>query len=383
MPVRTAAERGNPAVLEQIGNRIAALQRVLKEKDMDAALIYDHENLIYFTGAVDLEGSVLCIPASGEAELLCPAMEARHIRESTGVKTVTPYDFPCANESVSAAQWVASLGKKAPKVGFTRYFITLKDYLCLRQEVPEMQVCDLATDCYRIRSVKSGEEIARIRRAAEILGAGMEAAVRFVRPGVKEYEVLAEADYAMRKAGSQGASFRMQVLRHDRQMLMHPYAGDYVLGNDEPVVIHLGSSVDGYTAKMCRTVFLGAVPEETRKIYAALCEAQKAAVSVLKPGVLCGEVYDAAYGRLERLGYGGMWIPYAGYGVGIRQSEFYPVIEKGSKTPLLENMVIDLLLPTIYLPGFGGPRITDTILITAEGGEYLSNYSRGPIVKTF
>lgn len=370
-------------MLEQIGNRIASLQRVLKEKNMDAALIYDHENLIYFAGAIDLEGSVLCIPADGEAEMLCPRMEAKHIAETCGVKKVTPYDFPCANQSVSAAKWVAALGKKAPKVGFTRYFITLKDYLYLRQEVPEMQICDVATDCYRIRSVKSTEEIARIRRAAQILGAGMEAAVRLVKPGVKECEVLAEADYAMRKAGSQGASFRMQVLRHDRQMLMHPYAGDYVLGNDEPVVIHLGSSVDGYVAKMCRTVFLGNVASETRQIYAALCEAQERAVRALRSGMLCGELYDIAYGCLESKGYGGKWIPYAGYGVGIRQSEFYPIIEKGSKTPLEENMVIDLLLPTIYLPGFGGPRITDTILITAKGGEYLSEYSREAIVKKF
>lgn len=368
-------------MLEQIEGRIAALQQVLREKNLDAALIYDHENLIYFTGAVDLEGSVLCIPVSGEAELLCPAMEARHIRESTGVKTVTPYDFPCANESISAARWVAALGKPNPRVGFTRYFITLKDYFCLRQEAPGMEVCDIAADCYRIRSVKSAEEIALIRRAAGALHAGMDAAVQFVRPGVKECEVLAEADYAMRRAGSQGASFRMQVLRHDRQMLMHPFAGDYLLRNNEPVVIHLGASVDGYVAKMCRTVFLGEVPEETRAIYAALREAQKAAMSILKPGVLCGEVYDAAYGCLERLGYGGMWIPYAGYGVGIRQSEFYPVIEQGSKTPLEKNMVIDLLLPTVFKPKFGGPRITDTILVTAGGAEYLSNYSRQEIVK--
>ena len=367
----------------EINGRISALQTVLTEKGLDAALIYDHENLIYFTGAVDLEGSVLCIPASGEAELYCPAMEARHIRESTGVKTVTPYAFPCSNESVCAAKWVAALGKPAPMVGFTRYFISLKDYQCLKQAVPGMEVCDIAVDCYRLRAVKSPEEIALIRRAAGTLRAGMDAAVQFARPGVKEYEVLAEADYAMRKAGSQGATFRMQVLRHDRQMLMHPFAGDYPLQNDEPVVIHLGASFEGYTAKMCRTVFLGNAPAESRAIYAVLREAQQAAVHILKPGVLCGEVYDAAYRCLERHGYSGKWIPYAGYGVGIRQSEFYPVIEQGSQTPLAENMVIDLLLPTVFDPRFGGPRLTDTILLTADGAEYLTDYSRDEITKRF
>ena len=370
-------------MLEQIEYRIASLQKVLKEKNLDASLIYDRENLIYFTGAIDLEGSVLCVPVEGEAQIFCPGMEAQHIAETCGIKKVIPYDFPCSNQSASAAQWVKALGKKAPRVGFTRYFICLNDYLSRTQAVPEIEVCDLAVDFYRIRSVKSDEEIARIRKASEILGAGMEAAVRFVRPGVKESEVLAEADYAMRKAGSQGASFRMQVLRHDRQMLMHPFAEDYVLNDDEPVVIHLGSSVDGYVAKMCRTVFLGGVAEETQKIYAALCEAQSKAVQALRPGMLCGELYDIAYSCLESKGYGGLWIDMIGYGVGIRQSEFYPIIAKDSKTPLEENMVIDLLLPTVYLRGFGGPRITDTILITANGGEYLSEYSREPIYKHF
>lgn len=368
-------------MLQQIESRIASLQTVLREKNLDAALIYDRENLIYFTGAIDLEGSVLCIPAEGQAELLCPGMEARHIAETCGVQKIVPYDFPCVNQSISAAKWVQSLGKKACRVGFTRYFISLNDYLCLRNEVPDFEVCDIATDCYRIRSVKSPEEIARIRKAAEILGVGMEAAVQFVKPGVKEHEVLAEADYAMRKAGSQGASFRMQVLRHDRQMTMHPYAGDYEIGDNEPVVIHLGSSVDGYVAKMCRTVFLGNVAEETKNIYDALCEAQAKAVEALHPGILCEEVYDIAYSSLEKRGYGGLWIDMIGYGVGIRQSEFYPIIAKGNKTPLQENMVVDLLLPTVYLRGFGGPRITDTILITATGSEFLSEYSRKPIVK--
>ena len=173
----------------------------------------------------------------------------------------------------------------------------------------------------------------------------------------------------------------MQVLRHDRQMTMHPYAGDYEIGDNEPVVIHLGSSVDGYVAKMCRTVFLGNVAEETKNIYDALCEAQAKAVEALHPGILCEEVYDIAYSSLEKRGYGGLWIDMIGYGVGIRQSEFYPIIAKGNKTPLQENMVVDLLLPTVYLRGFGGPRITDTILITATGSEFLSEYSRKPIVK--
>jgi len=367
----------------QVASRISALQSALKDSQLDAALIYDRENLIYFAGVDDLEGGVLCVPAQGEAELFCLAWDGKHMRETCGIDRVTPYPFPQKNQSLMAAQWLKNLKIKAPKVGFTRYFISLKDYQCLMEAVPDMVVGDIATVCYQIRSVKSEEEIERVRRASQILNVGMEAAVQFVRPGVKETEVLAEAEYAMRKAGSQGASFRMQVLNHERQMLMHPYAGDYEIRNHEPVVIHLGSSINGYVAKMCRTVFLGEAQEEVKKIYRSLIQAQKIAVETVRPGVLCGEVYDAVYQYIAGLGYGDMWMEHIGYGVGIRQSEFYPIVARNSKVPLRENMIIDLLLPTVYKAGVGGPRITDTILVTKDGGEYLTGYSREEIVKKF
>ena len=366
---------------EQIKNRIEALQSVLRETGLDAALIYDRENLIYFAGVDDLEGGVLCVPASGEAELFCLAWDAKHMRESCGVERVTPFMFPKESQSIKAAQWLKNLKIKAPKVGFTRYFISLKDYQCLMAEVPDMVVGDIAAACYKIRAVKSAEEIKLIRKASEILAVGMEAAVSFVKPGVTETQVLAEAEYAMRKAGSQGSPFRMQVLKHERQMLMHPYAGDNIIDNNEPVVIHLGATVSGYASKMCRTVFLGEVQQETKKIYVELAKAQELAMRTVRPGISCGELYDAVFKYIDSLGYGDMWMEHIGYGVGIRQSEFYSIIAKNSKVPLEENMVIDLLLPTVYKPGVGGPRITDTILITANGAEYLTDYSRQEIIK--
>ena len=366
---------------EYIPGRIAALQAELKKLELDAALIYDRENLIYFAGVTDLEGGVLCVPAEGEAELFCIWLEAGHMHEATGLKT-TGFYFPAENQSIRAARWLAGLGLAKPRVGFTRYFISLKDYQCLREACPDMVVGDIATVCYRLRSVKCPEEIDRIRRAGKALEAGMSAAVASVRAGMPECEVLAEAEYAMGKAGSQGSPFRMQVLTHSRQMQKHPYAGATPLEDNAPVVIHLGATVDGYAAKMCRTVFLGTPPEECVKIYETLRKIQDYTVAALRPGVTCGELYDAAAASAEAAGYGKYWImEHIGYGVGIRQSEFYPIIAKGSATVIEENMVVDLLLPSIYVPKLGGPRLTDTILVKADGVEYLTEFDRGIIRK--
>ncbi len=176
---------------------------------------------------------------------------------------------------------------------------------------------------------------------------------------------------------SQGSPFRMQVLTHSRQMQKHPYASSAPLEDNAPVVIHLGATVDGYAAKMCRTVFLGRPPEKCVDIYRVLRQAQEAAMSRLRPGVTCGELYQAAADCVEAAGYEKYWIvEHIGYGVGIRQSEFYPIIAKGSEVRIEENMVVDLLLPSIYVPHAGGPRLTDTVLVTAHGAEYLTNYGR-------
>lgn len=362
--------------------RIAALQTRLKEMSLDAAMIYDRENLIYFAGVDDLEGGALAIPAEGEPELFCLWMEAGHIREASGIRKVTPYVFPQNNQSTMMGAWLKTQGWTAPKLGFTRYFISLKDYQCLRDAAPDMEVCDIAIPCYEIRSVKALQEIEQMRIAGKALSAGMQAAINAVRPGMLETEVLAEAEYAMAKAGSMGSSFRMQVLTHKRQLNLHPYASRTPIENNGPVVIHLGASCNGYVAKMCRTVFLGKPNPESVRIYEVLKEAQQVAVESLHPGVTCGEVYERTTAYVEAQGYGKNWVmEHIGYGVGIRQSEFYPIISKGSAAVLQENMVVDLLLPTIYIPGIGGPRITDTIWIKQDGVEFLTDFPAGPVCK--
>lgn len=357
---------------EIVVKRIAALQQELKNHELDAAVIMDRENLIYFANVEDIEGGALIVPAQGQTKLLCLWLDARQMRDQSGLEVV-PYFFPQENISQKTAGLVLDMGISNPRIGFTRYFINLKDYQCLRETVPGIYFGDIAEVCYRLRSIKCEQEISCISKAAQFLKVGMKAAMESVEPGMKETEILAEAEYAMRKAGSEGSTFRMQVLRHDRQQLMHPYAGDYVIEDNQPVVIHLGASYKGYTAKMCRTVFLGKVAKETVDIYNVLIAAQNAAIVALKPGVVSSEIYEKAFRVVHDHGYAKMFMDHIGYGVGIRQSEFYPIIGKGINHIIQENMVVDLLLPTIYVPKFGGPRITDTILVKSTGNVVLTD----------
>ena len=348
-------------------NRILKLQEELVKSDIDVAMIYDRENLIYFTGLYELEGACLVVPSFGESKLIILSFDSMYAQENGGVQNIVTYNFPRENVSIKAAEELKSFKFSKARVGFTRYFISLKDFQMLEKLNPDIIFCDIAEICYRIRSIKDELEIRYIKKASEFVKIGMKKAAEIIKSGLTERQVLAEAEYAMNTAGSQGASFRMQVLTPKRQMLIHPYAGDSVIENDQAIVVHLGSSYKGYTAKMCRTLFLGNPPDETIKIYNILDRIQRKLINYIKPNTKSSEVYDLCYELIRKEGYEQYFImEHLGYGVGIRQSEFYPIIGKGIGHILEENMVIDLLLPTIYKPQFGGPRITDTILISNE-----------------
>lgn len=361
--------------------RIAALQDEMAGAGLDAVLFTDRENLIYYTGATQIECMAAIIPAKGEPVLCCLWLDAPYVKACSEADKLVGYRFPVSNIGEAIVDAMRDMGFTAPRVGFHKYFVDFPVFDALHHAFPEMEFLSASDLTYRVRSLKDEGEMALIQKASDILAVGMEAAVAAVHPGVTEVGVLAEADYAMRKAGSEGATFRMQVLTHAKQLLAHPYAGDEVIENNQPVVIHLGASCRGYAAKMCRTVALGTIPEETRHIYDVLRRAQEIAVAALVPGIRVSEIFDHVHAFVAERGYGGLILDHLGYGVGIRQSEFFPIVGKNLPHVIAESMVVDLLLPTVFKPGVGGPRITDMIRVTASGGAYMTTFPRDIINK--
>lgn len=361
---------------EHLRKRIARLQAEMATFGMDAVLFADRENLIYYTDCVEIECMGVVIPATGDPVLCCLWLDAPYVKERTASGKIRAYKFPSSSIGATIVEAMKELGLKKPVVGFHKYFVEFAVFDAIRTAFPDMQWRSAVEMTYRVRSVKDAEEIKRIAKACEFVDIGMRAAVDFLRPGVTEVAVLAEADYAMRKAGSEGASFRMQVLTWPKQLLAHPYAGNVIIESNQPVVIHLGATCEGYAAKMGRTVYLGDVPEETVNILGLLREIQDRTASVCKPGARVADIYDYACEPLDKAGYGGFFLDHLGYGIGVRQSEFYPIIGKGMNHVIEKDMIVDLLLPTVYKRGVGGPRLTDVVRVTETGGEYMTTFTR-------
>lgn len=361
---------------KQLTERLNKAQQAVRDAGLDVLFIVGRENIIYFTGTTQLECMSLLIPREGDPAAITLWLDVEYLKELCPVPEIKGYHFPAQNLISKTVEVINAYGFENPRIGFEKYFVEFSVYDELRKAFSEDNFVNAGELLYRLRSVKSDDEVNMIRQASEMVCKGMEAAVRAVKPGVMELEVLAEAEYAMMKAGSGGSPFRMQVVSGDRALLTHPCASQKKLIENEIVVIHLGATCEGYCSKICRTIALGNIPLAQQVTHELLKSAQDNALSVLKPGVRSRDVDAAARQIMVQAGYEQNFLDLIGYGVGLRQSEFYPIIGKGRDDIIEENMVIDILLPTIYKLGVGGPRITDVIHVNAEGSALLTSYPR-------
>jgi Xaa-Pro dipeptidase len=356
-------------------HRIARAQKAMAEEGYDVLVVTNRENLIYFTGVTQIECLGVLIPREGEACAVALWLDAEYVQEISGLPT-RAYYVPKQSLGATLASCIKTFGLHPPRIGFERYFVDFAVYEALRGVFSEANFKGAGELFYRLRAVKEPDELALICKAAAAVCEGMDAAVKAVRAGVTELEVLAAAEHAMLHAGSWGSPFRPQVVSGDRALLAHPTASDEVIRSGEAVVMDLGATCEGYCAKMVRTAVVGDVPAAQREVYSVLVRALEQAETALRPGATSGAVDAAARAVVEEAGYGNSYLESIGYGIGLRQSEFYPIIGRGRSEVIEAGMVIGLLLPTIYRKGIGGPRITDLIYVGEHGNEVLTNYPR-------
>ena len=319
------------------------------------------------------QGATLCTSAEDVVAALAPAHPADRSPRSTRTAARASRSGASSRKCIER---IKAFGHASPRIGFERYFVAFGVYDALRKEFSEKNFSNASDMFYRLRAIKDETELQWMRRAGEIVVAGMEAAAKSVRIGIRELEVLAEAEYAMLKAGSDGSPFRPQVVSGERALLTHPCASEKKIEAGEIVVIHLGAAYHGYCAKMCRTAAAGEVAAEYRQTHELLLRAQRAAIQALRPGASSGDVDAAARAIVIEAGLEKHFLDHVGYGVGIRQSEFYPLLGKGRSEKIEAGMVVDLLLPTIYRKHGGGPRITDCIHVGREENEILTRFPR-------
>ncbi|MCC6312077.1 MAG: aminopeptidase P family protein [Trueperaceae bacterium] len=226
-----------------------------------------------------------------------------------------------------------------------------------------------------LRTVKSEREVAALREAARVTDEAFSAALVMMGPGVREIEVALCLESAMRLAGAEGSAFDIIVASGTRGAMPHGVASQKELAAGELVTLDFGAVVNGYHADMTRTVAVGAVGAEERRLFEAVLEAQEASLAALAPGRTGREIDAVARAALARHGLEEYFTHSLGHGTGLVIHE-EPRLSKKSDTVLQPGMIVTVE-PGVYLPGFTGLRIEDLAVITSDGHEVLSRSPKG------
>ena len=225
------------------------------------------------------------------------------------------------------------------------------------------------------RAIKSDAEIATLRRAIEVTDAVF-AQVRRLHAGTTERELAQRIEALMVAHGASGPGFPTIVASGRNAARPHHDPDDTVIVDGLPIVIDMGARVDGYTADLTRTIWVGAPDPRLVEIYPVVAEANRAAQAVTRSGVTGADVDRAAREVIEAAGYGEAFVHGLGHGVGLRIHEA-PGANRTATTPLRAGEVLTIE-PGIYLPEWGGVRIEDLGVITDDGFACLSRAAKEP-----
>jgi Xaa-Pro aminopeptidase len=298
------------------------------------------------------------------------------------VKSILPEKFEFILQTGSTGD---ALKEYFLKSGNTNLFVeshnmTLSQHSLLKKSLKRIKIIPLEEDPVSlIRMVKDEGEISLLREAAAITDRCFYHLLKFIRPGMTEWEVAIEIEMYYKKNGCTACSFDPIVASGAGSSMPHYMPSmDKKIAHGDVLLIDMGCVYKGYNSDLTRTVFVGKIDRDIEAVYNIVYEAQGKALKAVRAGIDTGKLDDVARSIITEYGYGDNFGHGLGHGVGIEIHEM-PSVKKNSSIKLKKNMVITIE-PGIYIPGKGGVRIEDMVLVAADGSEVLTGCSKELIV---
>jgi Xaa-Pro aminopeptidase len=349
-------------------NRVDALRKAaFKEDKFDGYAVFNSFNLAYLVGFSG--ASALLVPRDGESVLYVYGVNYEMAKAEGSGFTV---ELVKGDENLmeKIAKQSMDLGVKQLAVDT----ISIMGWKKLAKSLGngEKLFAD-SNPVQELRKMKDGEEVKLLRKAAELTSLGMKVAYETVAASLKEYEVAAEIEYAMRKQGSGGTAFETIVASGACSAFPHGGCSDRVIRDGDLVVVDIGAAYRSYCSDMTRTLAAGKASEKQRRLYEIVKQAQDRAFEALKADSKGKDVDAAARQVIADAGYGEYFVHGLGHGVGLEVHE-PPTLSPDSEDTLAAGNMVSVE-PGIYLVGYGGIRIEDTVLVGRNGAEKLTQGS--------
>ena len=341
-----------------MNERVGRLRGLLGEKGIDAVIITQAENRRYLSGFHGTAGALVI--TAGAAVL---ATDFRYTEQAAAQAP----GFEILRIPNKLADWfpglIADLGIK--KLGFEASDVTF-DYhrrlvLALKRQQTATRLVPMTDLVEPLRAIKDRTEIRLIERAVAISDAAFNSIEALIKPGMTELQVAWELEKSLREQGSEPLPFEIIVASGPNASLPHHHPSDRAIQDGEPVVIDMGARYGGYASDLSRTICAGTPDGTFQKVYATVFAAQSEAISAITAGMTGHSADAAARHVIQKAGYGEAFGHALGHGVGLAEHEL-PRLGPGSREALADGMVFTIE-PGIYLSGWGGVRIEDTVIL--------------------
>ncbi|MGI6118986.1 MAG: M24 family metallopeptidase [Desulfosporosinus sp.] len=352
-----------------ISGRLQRMRQKMQEEKIDAYVVIRPENGRYLSGFTGGEATLYI--TAGKAFLMTDFRYLEQARSETS-------GFEIIKTGQDHFASLAEIGQQAQRVGFEGDFITYVGYRKLKNALPQAELLSLPELVSDLRAVKDQTEFELLRKAVMIADDAFANVLRLLEIGQTEEEIGINLEFFMRRAGASGGSFPFIVASGVRSALPHGTSSSKQIQLGEFLTMDFGAIYQGYCSDITRTVFLGEPADKHREVYALVLAAQQAGIAAVAPERTGKEVDAAARKIIKEAGYGDYFGHGLGHSVGLAVHE-EPNLNMREERRLKPGMVMTVE-PGIYIPGWGGVRIEDIVLVTDNGCEVLTKAPKELII---
>lgn len=360
-----------------VTGRLDRLRAAFDEHEIDALVVTTLANVRYLTG---FAGSAGVLTVTRDNALLTTdgryrTQSAEQVERSGAAAQVDIAIGPVAEQRKAAQTLLADAAKSSPRVGLEADHVSWSAQRTWADLLGEGRLVATSNAVEALREVKDAAEIARMEHAAAIADAALFDTLPLMSQGVTEEHFALELDTAMRRHGAESTAFETIVAAGENSAKPHHHPGGRHIAQGDPVVVDFGATFEGYRSDMTRTFCVNEDPTgELARIFDVVQTSQAAGAKAVKPGISVKEVDDVCRRIIADAGWADRFEHGTGHGVGLDIHEAPTVSQLG--TAILAPGFVVTVEPGVYVPGHGGVRVEDTLVVTEDGARALTRFTK-------